>query len=98
MPLVFGTQLCGRLDESSTREWLLTDGLGGYAMGTVAGLRTRRYHALLVVSGETAAQRHVGLAALDPVLELPSGATVRLGTHEWAGGAVSPAGYQLLER
>jgi predicted glycogen debranching enzyme len=98
MPLVFGTQLCGRLDESATREWLLTDGLGGYAMGTVAGLRTRRYHALLVVAGATVAQRHVALAALDPVLELRSGATVRLGTHEWSGGAVSPAGYQLLER
>jgi predicted glycogen debranching enzyme len=98
MPLVLGTQLCGRLDESSTREWLLTDGLGGYAMGTVAGLRTRRYHALLVVAGGTVAQRHVALAALDPVLELRSGATVRLGTHEWFGGAVSPTGYQLLER
>ena len=98
MPLVFGTQLCGRLDESAAREWLVTDGLGGYAMGTVAGLRTRRYHALLVVSGETVAQRHVGLASLDPVLELPSGATVRLGTHEWVGGAVSPDGHRLLER
>ena len=98
MPLVFGTQLCGRLDESAAREWLLTDGLGGYAMGTVAGLRTRRYHGLLVVSGATVASRHVGLAALDPVLELPSGATIRLGTHEWVGGAVSPAGHLLLER
>jgi predicted glycogen debranching enzyme len=98
MPLVFGTQLCGRLDESATREWLVTDGLGGYAMGTVAGLRTRRYHALLVVSGATVASRHVGLAALDPVLELPSGALIRLGTHEWVGGAVSPAGHLLLER
>ncbi len=98
MPLVFGTQLCGRLEESASREWLVTDGLGGYAMGTVAGLRTRRYHGLLVVSGETVAQRHVGLASLDPVLELPSGATVRLGTHEWVGGAVSPDGYRLLAR
>src|SRR4051794_22431029 len=98
MPLVFGTQLCGRLDESAAREWLVTDGLGGYATGTVAGLRTRRYHALLVTSGGTIAERHVALASLDPVLELPSGARIRLGTHEWAGGAVSPAGHELLER
>jgi predicted glycogen debranching enzyme len=98
MPLVFGTQLCGRLDESAAREWLVTDGLGGYAMGTVAGLRTRRYHGLLVVSGPTVAQRHVALAALDPVLELPSGALIRLGTHEWVGGAIAPGGHLLLER
>jgi glycogen debranching enzyme len=32
------------------REWLEADGEGGYASGTVAGIRTRRYHALLVVA------------------------------------------------
>ncbi|GAA5183181.1 amylo-alpha-1,6-glucosidase [Rugosimonospora acidiphila] len=96
--IVLGTQVCGRLDEGAGREWLLADGLGGYAMGTVAGLRTRRYHGLLVVAGDTPGSRHVGLAALDPVVELPSGARVRLGTHEWSDGAVSPAGHIHLER
>ena len=47
--IAFGRQVCGSLDEASRREWLVTDGLGGYAMGTVAGLRTRRYHGLLMV-------------------------------------------------
>ncbi|HTL30349.1 MAG TPA: glycogen debranching enzyme N-terminal domain-containing protein [Tepidisphaeraceae bacterium] len=32
------------------REWLETDGLGGFASGTVGGIRTRRYHALLLVT------------------------------------------------
>ena len=81
-PVVFGPQTCGSPTEGTQREWLLPDGRGGYAMGTVAGLRTRRYHALLVVAGATVAQRHVGLVTLDPVLVLPSGATVRLGAHE----------------
>jgi len=40
---------------TSVREWLVTDGLGGYACGTVAGLRTRRYHGLLMVPTATAA-------------------------------------------
>ena len=40
--LAFGPQVCGNIDEGSAREWLLTDGRGGYAMGTVNGLRTRR--------------------------------------------------------
>ncbi|WP_412539437.1 amylo-alpha-1,6-glucosidase [Longispora sp. K20-0274] len=89
----FGTQVCGDLTAGATREWLVPDGLGGYAMGTVSGLRTRRYHGLLVTPGV----RHLALAALDPVLTWPSGARVRLGTHEWASGAVEPAGHEYLE-
>ncbi len=96
--IMFGPQTCGSLAEGSSREWLVADGRGGYAMGTVTGLRTRRYHALLVVAGGRPAVRHVGLVALDPVVELPSGALVPLATHEWASGAVSPAGHVHLER
>jgi predicted glycogen debranching enzyme len=97
--VTFGTQVCGDLDAASVREWLVPDGLGGYAMGTVGGLRTRRYHGLLMVAEPGfPARRRLGLAALDPELVLPSGARVRLGVHEWAGGAVSPEGHRLLER
>jgi predicted glycogen debranching enzyme len=96
-PIMFGPQVCGDLDVGAAREWLVADGRGGYATGTVSGLRTRRYHALLVVSGQTAGARHVGLVALDPVITLPSGAVIRLGTHEWASGAVAPQGYRFLE-
>jgi hypothetical protein len=63
-----GPQVCGSLDQASTREWLVTDGLGGFAMGTVGGLRTRRYHGLLVVATEPPIGRRLGLVALDPVL------------------------------
>jgi predicted glycogen debranching enzyme len=61
-------------------------------------LRTRRYHGLLTVAGDPPATRHLALAALDPVLTLPSGAEVRLGVHEWASGAVEPQGHRYLER
>ncbi|HKT03037.1 MAG TPA: amylo-alpha-1,6-glucosidase [Rugosimonospora sp.] len=98
MSIFFGPGVCGHLDEGAGREWLVPDGCGGYAMGTVCGLRTRRYHALLVTSLTNPAQRRVALAALDPVVQLPSGATVRLGVHEWASGTVSPAGHEFLER
>ena len=40
----FGRELCGRLPEAERREWLVTNGIGGFAMGTVAGLLSRRYH------------------------------------------------------
>src|SRR5688572_12616534 len=99
MRITFGTQICGDLDAGSQREWLVTDGLGGYAMGTVTGLRTRRYHGLLVVADRAApARRHLALAALDPVLSLPDGEHVLLGVHEWASGAISPDGHRYLER
>jgi predicted glycogen debranching enzyme len=87
-----------------TSEWLLTDGLGGYAMGTASGLRTRRYHGLLVVAthgGEpvtrpgNVSERHLALAALDPVLTV-GGVVTRLATDEWAGGVIDPDGARLL--
>ncbi len=96
-PVRFGTQVCTSLAAGGTREWLVADGRGGFAMGTVSGLRTRRYHGLLVVAGDNPARRHLGLASLDPIVTLDSGATVRLGVHEWASGAIAPAGHELLE-
>ena len=95
MSLVLGPGTCGDLDEAAKREWLVADGLGGYAMGTVAGLRTRRYHGLLVVAVGGPADRMLGLVALDPVLVVGD-ARFRLATHEWAGGAVDPRGHELL--
>lgn len=97
-PVIFGPQVCGDLAAGATREWLLPDGLGGYATGTVSGLRTRRYHGLLVVAGDPVARRHVGLVSLDPVLTWPSGARLRLGSHQWRSGVVDPAGHAHLER
>ena len=91
----FGPQLCGSLAESTQREWLVADGVGGYAMGTVAGLRTRRYHGLLVVAVEGPANRMLGLVALEPVLVVGD-ARYRLAVDEWADGTVDPRGNELL--
>ncbi|MGB2566895.1 amylo-alpha-1,6-glucosidase [Micromonospora citrea] len=96
--IAFGPQVCADPATGTTREWLVTDGRGGYAMGTVSGLRTRRYHGLLVTADETPAARRVGLVSLDPAVTLPSGARVRLGAHEWSSGTVDPRGFELLER
>src|SRR5713226_9110121 len=43
----FGREICGHLEAAEKREWLVTNGLGGFASGTVAGHLTRRYHGLL---------------------------------------------------
>ncbi len=93
--MVFGRQVCGDLAAATTREWLVTDGVGGFAMGTVSGLRTRRYHGLHVVAAEPPGGRMLGLAALDPVLQIGD-ARIRLAVHEWADGSVDPPGYLHL--
>src|SRR6267378_5073982 len=92
----FGRQLCGDLDAASEREWLVPDGLGGYAMGTVGGLRTRRYHGLLVVAARPPGGRMLGLAGIDPILILGE-RRIPLAVHEWASGAIDPKGHVHLE-
>ena len=92
----FGSQLLGDLDQAAAREWLVADGCGGFAMGTAAGLRTRRYHGLLVTAVGPLGVRRLGLAALDAVLWIGDRA-VRLAVDEWRGGAVDPRGDRWLE-
>jgi predicted glycogen debranching enzyme len=96
--VVITQQSSSMLDEASRREWLVTDGLGGFAMGTVGGLRTRRYHGLLVPATQPPLGRMLALVSLDPILILADGSRIGLGVHEWAGGAIDPQGYRHLVR
>ena len=94
--IAFGRGVCGSLDEASRREWLVTDGLGGYAMGTVAGLRTRRYHGLLMVpTAPAGSARALGLAGLDTVA-IVGDERFHLATHEWDDGTIAPRGHELI--
>ena len=95
MEIRFGPQTCGSLDAASAREWLVTDGLGGFAMGTVGGLRTRRYHGLLIVATESPIGRRLGPVALDPVRVIGD-RRIALATHQWSSGIVAPEGYRHL--
>jgi predicted glycogen debranching enzyme len=62
-----------------TRVWLLTNGLGGYASGTVAGVLTRRYHGLLIASLPAPLGRIVMLSQVSEHLRLPDGKVVQIG-------------------
>jgi predicted glycogen debranching enzyme len=66
------------------REWLVTNGMGGYASGTVGGAVTRRYHGLLVAALPAPSGRTVMLNHLWEELRLPGGRVVLLGGHESA--------------
>jgi predicted glycogen debranching enzyme len=64
-----------------TREWLLTNGLGGYASGTIVGTLTRRYHGLLIAALPTPWGRVVMLSQMGEQVSLTNGVMVPL-THE----------------
>lgn len=58
------------LEEGIKHEWLITNGIGGYAAGTAIGINTRKYHGLLVAPLTPPARRHVILSKLDESLEI----------------------------
>jgi len=61
------------LDRLTTLEWLVTNGLGGYASGTLGGVLTRRYHALLIAALPAPLGRVVLVSRLDERVRLSSG-------------------------
>ena len=65
-----------------TREWLVTNGLGGYASGTISGALTRRYHGLLVAALPAPLGRMVLFNQLSEFLTFTDGTSVRLGFEE----------------
>lgn len=83
-------------DKVDGREWLVTNGLGGYSMGTVSGANKRRYHAVLVSSIPAPNNRHIILSRVDEVLTL-NGQDFELSTNHWTSGVVSPTGFKFLE-
>src|SRR5262245_51646101 len=66
-------------------EWLVTNGLGGYASGTIVGVASRRYHGLLVAALPVPFGRQVMLNHLSELVCLPSGRTFPLGGDERPG-------------
>ena len=77
-----------RFEDAVRREWLETNGLGGYASSTLACMNTRRYHGLLVASGR------VLLAKIEETLVVGS-RRYELSTNRYPG-AVHPQGYAWL--
>ena len=77
------------------REWLLTNGLGSFASGTVSDARTRTYHGWLVAALNPPSSRTMLFSHLETSLEV-AGKKQELGTNFWGSGIVEPMGYELL--
>src|SRR5437763_2724197 len=92
----FGPEVCHDLAAAEQREWLVTNGIGGFASGTVAGSATRRYHGLLIAALNPPGGRTLLGCGLDEIVSV-DGQTYPLATHRWASGAIAPQGYLALQ-
>ena len=82
-------------DEVILKEWLVTNGLGGYASSTVLGVNTRKYHGLLVAALHPPGDRTVCLAKLDEEVSVGN-RVYSLGANEFQG-KIFPQGYFFLK-
>ena len=80
----------------SSAEWLEADGLGGFASGTLSGIRTRRYHALLLTATTPPAGRMVLVNGFDAWVETPDG-TFAISSQRYAPDVVHPNGAARIE-
>ena len=94
--LTLGRDICGDWNDGVAREWLVTNGLGGYACGTVAGANTRRYHGFLIASRKPPVERRLLVAKVDLSVDY-LGRRYYLSANEFAGGTVDPRGFDHLE-
>jgi predicted glycogen debranching enzyme len=78
------------------REWLVSNGLGGYASGTVSGVITRRYHGLLIAALPAPLGRIVMLSHVAEQLRWPDGRRIEIGGREWSGDSADAHGTGFL--
>jgi predicted glycogen debranching enzyme len=90
----FGEDVCRNLGSALRREWLETNGIGGFASGTINGCNTRRYHGLLVAATKPPVGRFALLSKLEETL-IVNGRSYELGTNRYPG-VVHPQGFQFL--
>jgi predicted glycogen debranching enzyme len=93
--LEFSRDSIARLESAFEREWLVTNGLGGFAAGTVALANTRRYHGLLVAAMRPPVERYLLVAKVDAVV-IYRGVRYSLAVNEFADGTLAAQGLDSL--
>lgn len=95
LPIEFGRAICGDVVEASAREWLETNGIGGFACSSIIGLNTRRYHALLTAATQPPVGRFVLLSKVEETFVV-DGQRFELSANQYSD-VVHPRGFQFLE-
>ena len=90
----FDQSVCSDLSQARRKEWLETNGIGGFASSTITGMNTRRYHGLLVAATRPPVGRMVLLGKFEERLHIGD-AVYDLSTNQYPG-AIHPNGYSYL--
>jgi predicted glycogen debranching enzyme len=90
----FGADVCRDWPRATSKEWLETNGQGGYASSTITGANTRRYHGLLVAALSPPTQRTLLLSKLEETLALAD-TEYDLSCNQYPG-AIHPQGHRHL--
>ncbi len=92
----FSRDICGDPLQSTAREWLVTNGIGGYGCGTLSGVLTRCYHGLLIAALSPPLDRTLLLTKLDEFVQYLD-ISYPLSCDRWTGGTTTGHGYRHLE-
>src|SRR6202161_1683840 len=91
-----GREVCGNLETADGREWVVANGIGGFASGTISGNSTRRYHGLLIAALRPPVGRMQLVAGVDEIIRY-AGTEYALSTHQWMSGVTEPKGFLNIE-
>jgi predicted glycogen debranching enzyme len=94
--ITFNQQMLSKFEDIIRKEWLVTNGLGGYASSTPLGINTRKYHGLLVAALHPPKDRRVFLVKLDEEIEIGTD-VYSLGANQFKNG-IFPKGYEFLKQ
>jgi predicted glycogen debranching enzyme len=93
----FGREICGNLSASLEREWLITNGIGGYGSGTIGGCLTRRYQGLLISALKPPLGRVLMFTKLEETVKYLE-QDFHLFANQWLDRSISPHGFHYIEK
>ena len=84
-----------KFEELASKEWLVTNGIGGFAAGTLSGANTRRYHGILVAALQPPTHRTVLVSKMEETIITEDGSSIELSSNEYRD-AIHPTGFRFL--
>ena len=94
-PLVCGKEACQDLSQAASKEWVVTNGLGGWASSTILGMNTRPSHGLLIAAAAPPLRRVLLFSKVEETLVAPGG-RFELSTNRYESGIIHPEGFRYL--
>src|SRR6185436_13923494 len=91
----FDAEICTNFEEATSREWLETNGIGGFASGTISGANTRRYHGILTAAAEPPLGRVTLVSKIEETLTIGD-AAYDLSANRYPA-RIYPQGYTYLK-